>query len=344
MKKKALIILLSLALTGCGSTNHVELTNPTTEPVSTSEETTSIETEASVESEPTSVIDDSEKVEVILRIVNFEDSSAEEYVAGLQADNPDDTYSVYNDDYYSTTITEKDRKEALKSFKDDSLLNDTFNEMYTNESMGGALISMDYDDDFQHFTFYVDKAKYEANELFCSIGIGLTVTALSDTYQAYNFIPPEDRITDIQIVDNETGEVLDDSSAQDDSQEDTSSDSIPDKLSEINNWYIGDIWNNFVNFDSYRLNGKDCTGSDIDIDYAYEQFEKAYAKKEQYDSYINALSDDEYSDLKKAWDKMNEQIELIYNDLQENGIKEGSPRFSLDLLRQYSDAFYSYIN
>ena len=47
---------------------------------------------------------------------------------------------------------------------------------------------------------------------------------------------------------------------------------------------------------------------------------------------------------KKAWSKMNEQIELIYNDLQENGIKEGSPRFSLDLLRQYSDAFYSYIN
>ena len=138
--------------------------------------------------------------------------------------------------------------------------------------------------------------------------------------------------------------IQNESSAQDDSQEDTSSDSIPDKLSEINNWYIGDIWNNFVNFDSYRLNGKDCTGSDIDIDYAYEQFEKAYAKKEQYDSYINALSDDKYSDLKKAWSKMNEQIELIYNDLQENGIKEGSPRFSLDLLRQYSDAFYSYIN
>ena len=221
MKKKALIILLSLALTGCGSTNHVELTNPTTEPASTSEETTSIETETSVESESTSVVDDSEEVEVILRILNFSDSSPEDYVADLQADNPDGTYSVYNDDYYSTTITEKDRKETLKSFKDDSLLNDTFNEMYTNESMGGALISMDYDDDFQHFTFYVDKAKYEANELFCSIGIGLTVTALSDTYQAYNFIPPEDRITDIQIVDNETGEVLNESSAQDDSQEDT---------------------------------------------------------------------------------------------------------------------------
>ena len=218
MKKKALIILLSLALTGCGSTNHAELSNPTAEPASTSKKTTSIETETSVENESTSVVDDSEEVEVILRILNFEDSSTEEYVAGLQSDNPDGNYSVYNDDYYSTIITEK---EALKSFKDDSLLNDTFNEMYTNESMRDALISMDYDDDFQHFTFYVDKAKYEANELFCSIGIGLTVTALSDTYQVYNFIPPEDRITDIQIVDNETGEVLNESSAQDDSQEDT---------------------------------------------------------------------------------------------------------------------------
>ena len=84
MKKKALIILLSLALTGCGSTNHVELTDPTTEPASTSEETTSIETEASVESESTSVVDDSEEVEVILRILNFSDSSPEDYVADLQ--------------------------------------------------------------------------------------------------------------------------------------------------------------------------------------------------------------------------------------------------------------------
>ena len=71
MKKKALIILLSLALTGCGSTNHVELSNPTAEPASTSKKTTSIETETSVENESTSVVDDSEEVEVILRILNF---------------------------------------------------------------------------------------------------------------------------------------------------------------------------------------------------------------------------------------------------------------------------------
>lgn len=115
--------------------------------------------------------------------------------------------------------------------------------------------------------------------------------------------------------------------------------SVAKKLSEIQNWFIGDVWNNFVNFDFYRSTGKDCTGSDIDIEFAYEQFKKTYTLKDEYNSYINALPDDTYADIKNYWSKMNEQIDSIYKDLEENGLEQGTEKLSLSLLQQYSDAF-----
>lgn len=118
---------------------------------------------------------------------------------------------------------------------------------------------------------------------------------------------------------------------------------IEDVLTEINNWYIGDIWNNFVDFDAYRKYGKDCTGSDIDIEFAYKGFQEAYKLKDKYNSYIVSLPDN-YSNLKEVWGKMNEQIELIYQDLETNGLKEGMSGLKISLLGQYSNRFYEYIN
>ena len=94
--------------------------------------------------------------------------------------------------------------------------------------------------------------------------------------------------------------------------------SVEDNLLEIEDWYT-QIWNYFVDFDSYRKTGKDCTGSDIDIEFAYDEFEDKYKLKEEYDFYINSLSED-YEDLKNVWAKMDEQIEKIYSDLQSNGV------------------------
>ena len=52
--------------------------------------------------------------------------------------------------------------------------------------------------------------------------------------------------------------------------------SVKDAMSVISNWYIGDIWNNFVDFQSYRQSGLDCTGSKIDIDFAYKNLKNSY--------------------------------------------------------------------
>lgn len=156
----------------------------------------------------------------------------------------------------------------------------------------------------------------------------------------------------VKFINADTGEIIEECNSKDANNSETKAESenenqsdekpVEDYLNEIKNWYIGEIWNNFVDFDSYRKTGKDCTGSDIDIEFAYDDFKKSYTLKDGYDSYINNLPD-EYDDLKSVWGKMNEQIESIYDDLEENGLENIADGLKLDLLRQYSDKFYDYI-
>lgn len=152
--------------------------------------------------------DNSKETEIILYMLSFGGETVEEYIENLKAENPDKTYSVYNEEYYITTIKESERLEALKSWKDKSVIDESFADIFTAEQYAGAFLSMDYDDSFQHFTFYVDKEKYQANEFACALGIGIIVNVFSDTYQAYSLIAPEDRITEVQIIDNATGDIL----------------------------------------------------------------------------------------------------------------------------------------
>lgn len=119
--------------------------------------------------------------------------------------------------------------------------------------------------------------------------------------------------------------------------------SAKEAINTINNWYIGDVWNNFVDFQSYRQTGLDCTGSKIDIDFAYKNFKKSYKLKKEYDAYIQSLGSD-YSEIKDTWFLMKEQIEIIYADLEENGLENDGSYLDLDLLGQYSDHFYGVVN
>ena len=118
---------------------------------------------------------------------------------------------------------------------------------------------------------------------------------------------------------------------------------VKEAINTINNWYIGEIWNNFVDFQSYRLTGLDCTGSKIDINFAYKNFKKSYKLKEEYDVYIACLGSN-YSEIKDTWSLMKKQIEIICADLEENGVKKDDSYLDLDLLSQYSDKFYELVN
>lgn len=115
--------------------------------------------------------------------------------------------------------------------------------------------------------------------------------------------------------------------------------SAEDMIYEINNWYVGDVWNYLVDFQCYISTGKDCTGADIDIDFAYSQFKKSYDKKDEYNTYINNLGA-EYQDVKDVWSKMVVQMDEIYNQLETNGVVQNGININLDLLGQYGDAFW----
>lgn len=212
MKKKLLSLLLAttVILAGCGNkTNTVDLTAEPQLETEVESQSSEVQLEETTETLPSDVKDDNEeKVDIALRMMSFNGESIEEYIKFLEGENPGNQYSVYNDEYYMETISESERKEGLEEWKKKSTIDDSFKEIFTDEQYGGAFINMDYDDSFQNFKFYVDKDKYKENEFACTLGVGIVATAISDTYQAYNLVLPEDRITEVQIIDNETKEVL----------------------------------------------------------------------------------------------------------------------------------------
>ncbi len=113
-------------------------------------------------------------------------------------------------------------------------------------------------------------------------------------------------------------------------------------LKEVNNWIIGDVWNHgYCDFTSYEYDGKDSTGSTIDIEYAYQIFVEKYKKKAGYNAFINSLSDD-YSSLKTAWNKLSSESDKLYQYYEKNGIKiTGNPQDTA-LFVQYREVFTDY--
>ena len=107
-----------------------------------------------------------------------------------------------------------------------------------------------------------------------------------------------------------------------------------DVLMEIDNYVIGDLWNDgFWEIDSYLETGTGGVGQEIDIDFTKSQLDKAMEKKTGYDEYIVGL-DSSYSDIKEVWNKLSLEIDLLYQQVQ-----SGSPSINIDLFTQYRNAF-----
>lgn len=339
MKKPiiALLTIITLLVPGCSSSNQADSTNNTNV------------TNQSVEDEQIVTPAPDDPVEIILSMYSFEDGmTIEKYIEDLQVNNPDVEYSVYDDSHYIMTVTESERKMVLSDSLKEENMDTVFDEMFSQEIYCNAFLDMDYDELFQNVTLFVDKALYEQSQTsslgFSQLGILMFIGLYSDLIQGYSLIPIEDRTCTYQIIDNDTKEILFDSntlSENADTSENNDTETI-DKLREIRNWYVTDIWNNFVNFDAYRRTGQDCTGSEIDIDFAYDEFKKQYTKLDEYDVFMCSL-DSEYDDIKNAWGKMVEQIKKIYTDLEQNGIKHDGSDLNLDLLSQYGTSFENYV-
>ena len=86
-------------------------------------------------------------------------------------------------------------------------------------------------------------------------------------------------------------------------------------LSSICSWVTSKIWNDgFCDICHYVESGKDAIGQEMDIEFTIDNLKIAYAKKDAYNDYIQSLDDSipEQAQLINAWNKMNEQIDILY--------------------------------
>lgn len=151
--------------------------------------------------------ENSNEVDIIMMAFMFDNNGIDSYIEMLQENDPEGKYKKYDDMYYIETITEKERKEVLKDFKD-SQLKETYATFDTDDAYGGCVLEIKEDKELQNFEVYVDSEIYKQNEFECCLGIEMLLKITSETYQAYNLIEPSERITNVKIIDNTTGEVL----------------------------------------------------------------------------------------------------------------------------------------
>jgi len=113
------------------------------------------------------------------------------------------------------------------------------------------------------------------------------------------------------------------------------------KIKEIHSWYVGDVWNEIVDFSWFLSQGTSSTGGDIDIDFTLRKWNKTLEQLDTNNKIINNLKGKRYEDIKYAWNKMYPEILKINNWIQTHKIKanyEGE-EFSTDLLKQYHNYF-----
>lgn len=218
MKKLLFAMILLIFLCGCSQKNTVEFNSSD---ASIEESAAEPQTENNNESKtdhPEHEEETSEKdyeVEIIQTMISLNANiSIEEYIESLTLSNNERNYTVYDDTHYSYTIMESERIEYLKNLIDNKELETAFNEIFTAEEYNGAFLSMDYNNNFTEVNFYIDKQKYDSIGKFANVVPILTSSLVSDTVQAYNLIPIEERGCTVKIIDNETKEIVYDSSVE----------------------------------------------------------------------------------------------------------------------------------
>jgi hypothetical protein len=142
------------------------------------------------------------------------------------------------------------------------------------------------------------------------------------------------------------------SSSPESSEQESSSDdanvSPEDKLDEIYDYVIDDLWNDgFRIVDNYVTVGNDENGNKISsktIDNTLLKLKDTMDKKVDYDSFIQSLEDKEYDDVREKWKTLSDEADLVYIGVRAKKLvaNDKSPKVNpmdFDLLDQYVDDF-----
>lgn len=125
--------------------------------------------------------------------------------------------------------------------------------------------------------------------------------------------------------------------------EEEEKESISSKITEINNEFVVGIWNElFCNVSHYLDDGKDSIGEEFDFDKAMKKADIIMSKKDEYDTFMNNLSDD-YKELKEVWNKILPETEKLYDKLKKDRptAMDEDYDFDVETYREYMYDFQS---
>lgn len=125
------------------------------------------------------------------------------------------------------------------------------------------------------------------------------------------------------------------------------SDSPKNKLTEINNYVVSDLWNKgLCDIKWYVNSGTGSTGNSLDIDFTISQLDNAYKKKKTYDEYIQGLDATLFSNVKSIWGKLSPELDILYNQIKSKKptAKDSGYNFDSGKFSQYMEAFGDAVN
>jgi hypothetical protein len=122
--------------------------------------------------------------------------------------------------------------------------------------------------------------------------------------------------------------------------------SVEDKLSEINDYVISNIWGKgFCDISWYVTTGKSSTGESLDINFTLQQLDDAMKKKPNYDLYISKLADSKYSKVKSIWSKLSVETDSLYKMIKaKKPVANSNATFDTGKFQQYQEAFSDEVN
>lgn len=173
------------------------------------------------------------------------------------------------------------------------------------------------------------KEKIEAStESIVSKTMDIPLILIDDTW--YISQTNDELLTAVTLGLNEADSIFEDSDDSDGIQ----GKSPIDTLNEVDNYIISDLWNDgFIEISYFLETGKGSMGQELDIDLTKQQLGRALEKKPGYDEFVNGLGN-EYTDIKGVWGKLSAEADKLYEQ-----IDDGTSEISVDLFRQYMDAF-----
>ena len=146
------------------------------------------------------------KADIIFTAFLTEDMSLEDYAKTFYGDNLKIlNIKEYDDEHIAVTIYETDRLEMVKEIKNN--YKDYAISLIADDNLKGIFTDVKTDKLFKNIKLYTDKEVFE-NTPFASVYAMIYFGFASDIIQAINLIDPEDRICNITIIDNATGEIL----------------------------------------------------------------------------------------------------------------------------------------